>query len=378
MDHYARTLPLRGRRRCNDLHVQETVFTQPAAIHRPAPIPAYLGQSYQPLIAGMDPYAANGEALFDNFPEVEFRMHTVENGYVVMGNGIDGVVLTDDQMAIEEISCFADQSALEPNAIHLQNAEIKGEFDEIFVGFDAAWRNYYHWLCYGLSKMWYANTLVSPECKIVAPAYAELTADQPAVFTQQVYEKSISTVGLSDRLTFLVPGVYRAKRIKFLWHFPRMPEMVAHLSPFHQYFNEVAKKIEPVEGLPEYVLISREESNEPRLDAGQTELLTRVATKFGFKKAILGRMSFAEQCNLFKNAKMIIAPHGAGLANMLFAGPNLKVLEINKFLAGQNHLRPCFYIFASVRNQNYMFLNSDTDQLTEQTLSEAIIRLLDA
>ena len=48
---------------------------------------------------------------------------------------------------------------------------------------------------------------------------------------------------------------------------------------------------------------------------------------FGFHAVRLEELPFAEQVHLFRAAEMVVAPHGAGLANVLFAPP-LTVVEL--------------------------------------------------
>jgi len=52
-----------------------------------------------------------------------------------------------------------------------------------------------------------------------------------------------------------------------------------------------------------------------------------VLTRFGFVAYTLENMSFADQVRLFSQAEMVVAAHGAGLANIMFA-QNLKVIEL--------------------------------------------------
>jgi len=48
---------------------------------------------------------------------------------------------------------------------------------------------------------------------------------------------------------------------------------------------------------------------------------------FGFVAYTLEELNFSEQVRLFSQAKMVVAPHGAGLANMIFS-QNLTVIEL--------------------------------------------------
>ena len=49
---------------------------------------------------------------------------------------------------------------------------------------------------------------------------------------------------------------------------------------------------------------------------------------FGFTSVTLSSLSVKEQAHLFCQAEVIIAPHGAGLANLVFCKPGTKILEI--------------------------------------------------
>jgi len=48
----------------------------------------------------------------------------------------------------------------------------------------------------------------------------------------------------------------------------------------------------------------------------------------GFEIVCLEKLSILEQICLFRQAKFIVAPHGAGLSNLIYAGPDCMVLEL--------------------------------------------------
>ncbi len=58
------------------------------------------------------------------------------------------------------------------------------------------------------------------------------------------------------------------------------------------------------------------------------EELVQLIEKYGYKSYVLGTLSIKEQITLFKNAKEIIAPHGAGLINSIFSRNSLKIIEL--------------------------------------------------
>jgi len=58
-----------------------------------------------------------------------------------------------------------------------------------------------------------------------------------------------------------------------------------------------------------------------------------ILKKFNFRKVVLEKMSIPEQVELFGSISHLIAPHGAGLTNVLFSQTNIKILEIRPVLA---------------------------------------------
>jgi hypothetical protein len=73
---------------------------------------------------------------------------------------------------------------------------------------------------------------------------------------------------------------------------------------------------------------------------------------FGFVAYILENMSFADQVRLFSQAEIVVAPHGAGLTNMIFA-QNLIVID----LFG-SYGNPCFLVLAKALGFHYGCLGS--------------------
>ncbi len=49
---------------------------------------------------------------------------------------------------------------------------------------------------------------------------------------------------------------------------------------------------------------------------------------YGFSAVELEKLSFREQIQLFRNAQAVVAPHGSGLANLVFCSPGITVIEL--------------------------------------------------
>ena len=74
--------------------------------------------------------------------------------------------------------------------------------------------------------------------------------------------------------------------------------------------------------------------------------------KFGFTTIFLENLSVIEQAALFNRAKVVLAPHGAGLTNLVFCQPKTKIIELFSplyvnvcYWALSNHLDLEYYYF---------------------------------
>jgi Glycosyltransferase 61 len=98
------------------------------------------------------------------------------------------------------------------------------------------------------------------------------------------------------------------------------------LSPF---MAQLALAIVPTNGekaTPSRIYISRRFAN-ARVPTNIDEL-EAVAEQRGFVPVYLEKMSIIEQIRIFHAADMVLAEHGAGLINLLYCRPNVKVLEM--------------------------------------------------
>jgi capsular polysaccharide biosynthesis protein len=66
-------------------------------------------------------------------------------------------------------------------------------------------------------------------------------------------------------------------------------------------------------------------------------------------------LSFIEQVALFSRAELIIAPHGAALANLIFAPPKSSVIEI----FSPNYVNICYWVICNLGDIRYSYLLGD-------------------
>src|SRR5262249_5404832 len=98
---------------------------------------------------------------------------------------------------------------------------VQREFEDVFLGFDAAWMNYFHWLCSAVAKSWMAAQFLPVSSAIVIPDYAARANQGPALlkplaYSEEVWRSSLDLAGLSNRVIPLPAGVYRSRRIHLI------------------------------------------------------------------------------------------------------------------------------------------------------------------
>lgn len=106
---------------------------------------------------------------------------------------------------------------------------------------------------------------------------------------------------------------------------------------------------------PRYIYISRKNSH--RSFCNEEELIA-LMDNLGFDVCYLEEMSFESQIRLFEAAKVIVAPHGAGLANILWCEPGTHIVE----LFSPRYFNDCYARLCSQLKLTYMPLWADNTE----------------
>lgn len=105
-----------------------------------------------------------------------------------------------------------------------------------------------------------------------------------------------------------------------------------------------------VTGTPELRLyISRSDALKRRV-SDESELVDRLQ-QHGFESVVLSGMSVADQAALFASAAIVVAPHGAGMTNIVFATPGIHVIE----LFYPSWVKGSYYMLAHQCGHRYRF-----------------------
>lgn len=89
------------------------------------------------------------------------------------------------------------------------------------------------------------------------------------------------------------------------------------------------------------------------------EEIVPLLSRRGFLRLTLEEMSLADQIALFSQAEAIVAPHGAGLTNLVWCAPKTKVLEIFSPL----YVNLCYWAMASLTHADYYYLLGSGEDL---------------
>ena len=128
--------------------------------------------------------------------------------------------------------------------------------------------------------------------------------------------------------------------------------VAAEGQPSEPLINLLTEFVEPLtkknELLPEKIFITRSKVS-GRYIINEAEVFAELEPA-GFKLIKLEELTWSEQINLFHNAKQIISPHGAGLANLVFCAQSPRVIEIFH----SKYVHWCFWKLAKLIGADYI------------------------
>ena len=123
----------------------------------------------------------------------------------------------------------------------------------------------------------------------------------------------------------------------------------------------------------DFLYITRENAKKRRV-LNEDEFLEKL-NNIGFKKIELERISLVHQIELFSRAKIIVAPHGAGLSNIVFCSKQTVILE----LFPSNYLEACYANISNLLdlNYNYLVFNSSSKNNNFMVKTSLLINEID-
>ncbi len=117
-------------------------------------------------------------------------------------------------------------------------------------------------------------------------------------------------------------------------------------------------------GCGERIYLTREKARRRRV-ANEAAVWEALAAR-GFVKVALEDLSWAEQIAACRAARVVVAPHGAGLANLVFCEAGTRVVE----LVNRAYFNPVFWRLAALRGLDYRAVVSEGDGPIREEASE--------
>jgi len=238
---------------------------------------------------------------------------------------------------ILETSYFGRIDLWERNFPYFETAVLMdyGDTEEIDVAFSACtvWsNNYFHWILDILPKL------------EALDVYEKETGVKPVILVG----KNIPV--FAEDLLNMVGANYK-KINSYKYHVNKLvvpttrrergyihPSAIKYLGGLFEYDKMTSKKI----------YISRRYADKRKVI--NENALCEVLLDDGYACITPEKYSMKEQIGIFRNAEWIIAPHGAGLANIAWCiNPDVRIME----LVTPDYSNPCCWLVAACMNWNY-------------------------
>ncbi len=315
------------------------------------------------------------EVLHRGFTSAEVYAATIYN-CILIGRG---VILNEQKKILLESTFFQHEYLYKLRNAHLILKFLficpAPELDYIIPLLSKLSNNYYHWTIENLTRVVLLNacdkhfkTKYSIVIAANAPAFI---ADSLKYLLQWPEDKIIKwqdnqAASVNNCLLISYP-VTRNEETKMIYGYPLQ---------IYKLLNGVAfSNIQPCDKiLPEYFIISRAKAkfrmlvNESAIKAALSDYPVEIIH--------LESLSYVQQVQLFQKAKLVIAPHGAGLTNIVYCNGQSMIIELCP--EKENYSQPAlFYQIARALQIRYYIYevtpcNSSNDMIADEILISEI------
>lgn len=209
--------------------------------------------------------------------------------------------------------------------------------------------NFYHWMIEAIPRLRLVEASGQRPDYYYVPTHARHHRD------------ALDLLGItSDRRISAAPGTHVRARQTLLPSDPPnvvTPEACDYLR--HALLPAALERSPAAASLPR-LFISRRNARW-RTIVNESELSVLLEAR-GFTTIVLEEYALSDQIRLFHNAEIVVAPHGAGLANLVFSRAGTSVLEIGSTFRPHD----CFWQIAHLRRLNYIVLFAENDHATSK------------
>ena len=223
--------------------------------------------------------------------------------------------------------------------------------------------NYFHWMIECLPRLAALEAYIQLFDGIIIPS-------NPKPF----HLESLKALGIgADRLIEAHPKLHLKIEHLFATNYSARDNPAPWLHPWYKekFIHPLNLKVKP----GRRIYISRADASVRNVSNFAT--VHAMVSSLGFEVLTLSNLSFIEQATLFYESDVIVAEHGASLANLLFCRRGTKVIEIFSV----HWIAPCFYAIAKSAGLEYHFYVAESEDICslvgERIASAAINHTLD-
>jgi hypothetical protein len=205
--------------------------------------------------------------------------------------------------------------------------EVPDEGGPVCVCTDATPGNYYHWMRHTLPA-------IAAFLRAV-PANAPARLALPALRPWQ--EDSLRLIGAADvERVRIEPGrQYRLPVAEYFDVTPGRADFARSLTT-RACFRRMVSALPPANATGGAIYVSRSDATQ-RVMRGEARLTAQLE-ELGVRIVVPGQLTLAEQLRTFRDASLVIGPHGAGMTNILACRPGTRIYE----LVPAHYRNPCF------------------------------------
>lgn len=305
--------------------VQLTILDKEHTIHRSPPISLYERQHWK----FRDSYEYQSPETF---------IITVTNGRVFG----EGVVITPDNLVLRDVSLAMGYPQDKHPILEEGNLPRYQSIDQnIAVISSQDSYGYFHWLFDILPRLF-----------ILRKVYGEEDIDLYYVENKKNFQREwLEIVDIPSHKILPAHNKCHIQASKLI--VPSLPGNTGNMTKAScSFLKNLAEKkvIKFTSGKKRRIYISRRDARYRNV-RNENDVIS-ILEKLGFEVFALSNLSVVDQINLFSNASVIVAPHGAGLSNLVFAEPSTKVLE---FFAPE-YVNVCYWTLCEQCNLTYYYL----------------------
>ncbi|MBP1966971.1 glycosyltransferase family 61 protein [Paenibacillus aceris] len=255
--------------------------------------------------------------------------------------GARGIVLTPENKLIRHISyphILAGKDRL-PEPVYLNKTVA-------YLSFRYP-NNYFHWMFDVLPRI-----ALLRECKVNIDKYV---ISPPGNFP---YKEMLRALGIPEKKVIIASEDFHIKANKVV-----VVDKYSKWAPYVHVYPEWTSKFlrDELSGCNtkgtskkyERLYVSRAHAGGRKMT--NEDEVVRCLESHGFHCIHPDTMSFAEQIRAFQSADIIVSPHGASLANLVFTKPGTKLIEI----FSPNYVRDYYLVIAAHMKLDYYYLIGD-------------------